>query len=82
MYDRTAAIGLLDGKPSTYGSVRMSRDDIEHAAKATCALDLPATTAKFAAAGDAAKATNFCGDAVYLEVLLDELGFDDEQVRH
>ena len=58
----------------------MSRDDIEKAAKATCALDLAATTAKFAAANDAPKAANFCGDAVYLEVLLDKFGFDDESV--
>jgi hypothetical protein len=76
--DRTAAIGLLDGKPSTFGSVRMSRDDIEHAAKAVCALDREANTARFANTNDASKSANFCGDAVYLEVLLDALGFEDE----
>ena len=80
MFDRTAAIGLLDGKPTVYGTAKMSRDDIEHASKATCALDAAATTKKFAAAGDAAKSANFCGDAVYLEVLLDELGFSDDTV--
>jgi len=78
MYDRTKAIGLLDGKPEVYGSASMSRDDIENAAKATCALDLAATTAKFVGFQDAPKSANFCGDAVYLEVLLNELGFEDD----
>ena len=34
--------------------------------------------AKFSAANDAAKSDNFCGDAVYLEALLDAFGFDDD----
>ena len=80
MFDRTAAIGLLDSKPTTFGSARMSREDIEHAAKAVCALDAAATATRFAAAGDAAKANNFCGDVVYVEVLLDAFGFDDDTV--
>ena len=31
MYDRTAAIGLLDGKPQTFGSVPMSIEAISEA---------------------------------------------------
>jgi len=81
MYDRTKAIGLLDGKPEQFGTATMSRDDIERAAKATCEVarqGLAATTAKFVGFQDAPKAHQFCGDAVYLEVLLHELGFDDD----
>ena len=77
LFDRTAAIGLLDGKPTTYGTATMTRDDIEHAAKAICGLNKDAVAAKFSAANDAAKSANFCGDAIYLEALLDAFGFDD-----
>ena len=40
--------------------------------------DSAATATRFVKAGDAAKAANFCGDVVYLAVLLDKLGFDDD----
>ena len=79
LFDRTAAIGLLDGKPTTFGSAKMTRDDIEHAAKAICGLDKDATAAKFASTNDASKSANFCGDVVYLAGLLDVLGFDDDR---
>ena len=77
MFDRTAAIGLLDQKPVTFGAAEMSRDDIERAAKAVCSLDQAGAAARFAATNDAAKAANFCGDTVYIAALLDALGFDD-----
>ena len=54
----------------------MSRADIEHGAKRLCALDSAAMAAKFAAHQDAGKFGQFCGDAVYLVVLLDAFGFD------
>jgi len=77
MFDRTAAIGLLDQKPVTFGAAEMSRDDIERAAKAVCSLDQAGAAARFAATNDAAKAANFCGDTVYIAALLDALGFDE-----
>lgn len=77
LYDRTGAIGLLDDKPATFGSQRMSGDDISDRAKIVCAMDAAETSSKFAAAGDASKSANFCGDVVYLSVLLDKLGFND-----
>jgi len=79
LYDRTGAIGLLDSAPAQFGSQRMSGKDLEKAAKDVCALDAAATTARFAAAGDASKSANFCGDVVYLGVLLEKLGFDEHK---
>ena len=79
MYDRTGAIGLLDTAPAQFGSLNLSADQIEDKAKEICALDGSATTARFAAAGDASKSANFCGDILYVSVLLEKLGFDELQ---
>jgi len=79
LWDRTGAIGLLDNKPSVFGQQKMSRDDIESAGKAICALDHAAAATRFAGIQDAAKSDNFCGDVAYLEALLDVLGFNDSQ---
>jgi len=79
MYDRTGAIGLLDSMPAQFGSLKLNAHDLEKAAKDICAMDPAATTARFAAAGDASKSANFCGDVVYLGVLLDKLGFDERK---
>ncbi len=77
MYDRTAAIGLIDGTPTMYGQQEMSAGDISRAAAAICALDADATAKRFAAAQDVAKANYFCGDAAYIVALLQSFGFDD-----
>ena len=79
MYDRTGAIGLLDTAPAQFGSLNLSADQIEDKAKEICALDGSATTARFAAAGDASKSVNFCGDILYVSVLLEKLGFDEHK---
>ena len=79
MYDRTGAIGLLDTAPAQFGSLNLSADQIEDKAKEICALDATATTARFAAAGDASKSANFCGDILYVSVLLEKLGFDEHK---
>jgi len=46
-YDRTAAIGLLDGVPRQFGSVETSIQDIATAGEAVCALDAAANSARF-----------------------------------
>jgi apyrase/ectonucleoside triphosphate diphosphohydrolase 5/6 len=79
MYDRTGAIGLLDTAPAQFGSLNLSADQIEDKAKEICALDGSATRARFAAAGDASKSVNFCGDILYVSVLLEKLGFDEHK---
>jgi len=75
MYDRTAAVGLLDGTPRQFGSVPMSIEAISEAGKAVCGLDAAATKARFAGTQDAAKSDNYCGDAAYVAALLGALGF-------
>ena len=65
--------------PAQFGSLKLSSDDLEKAAKDICALDATATTARFASAGDASKSANFCGDVIYLSVLLDKLGFNEHK---
>jgi apyrase/ectonucleoside triphosphate diphosphohydrolase 5/6 len=57
----------------------LSADQIEDKAKEICALDGSATRARFAAAGDASKSVNFCGDILYVSVLLEKLGFDEHK---
>lgn len=76
MYDRTAAIGLLDSKPQVFGSAEMSIEQIAEAGKAVCALDSAATAARFASTADAPKANNYCGDVAYIAALLEALGFE------
>lgn len=76
LYDRTAAIGLIDGTPRQFGSQEMSRADIELAGSAICGLDATATATKFATTQDAAKSFNYCGDVAYVASLLGALGFD------
>ena len=75
MYDRTAAIGLLDGKPAVFGTQQMTTEAIAAAGEKVCALDKPTTAERFAAAADAPKADNFCGDVAYIVALLRSLGF-------
>jgi len=61
LYDRTAAIGLLDGNQQTFGSQRMSVADIERSGAQLCALDPKATTERFAAHQVPSSHTT-CGD--------------------
>ena len=77
LYDRTAAIGLLDGKMQAFGEQRMSLADIERAGVGLCALDHPAVEARFAAHQDASKSDNFCGDVAYVAALLASFGFPE-----
>lgn len=74
LYDRTSAIGLLDGKVQEFGIQSMTIQDIEKAAEAMCSLPPSDAAARFADVEDAKKWDNFCGDAAYLAVLL-EHGF-------
>jgi apyrase/ectonucleoside triphosphate diphosphohydrolase 5/6 len=76
LYDRTAAIGLLDNKLMQVGSQDMSRADIDAAGETLCALDKQQTSARFSSHGDASKSANFCGDVAYISALLTALGFD------
>ena len=75
LYDRTAAIGLLDGKQQPFGEQQMSLAEIERAGAELCALDEAATKARFATHQDASKSSNFCGDVAYLTTLLSSFGF-------
>ena len=75
LYDRTAAIGLLDGKQQQFGSQQMSVADIERAGAELCALEQPAVAARFQTHQDASKSSNFCGDVAYLTTLLTSFGF-------
>ena len=75
LYDRTAAIGLLDGRQQQYGSQQMSIAEIEHAASQLCVLEQPAVAKRFATHPDASKSSNFCGDVAYLSTLLTSFGF-------
>ena len=75
LYDRTAAIGLLDGKMQAFGEQRMTIADIERAGVELCALEHPAVEKRFAAHQDASKSDNFCGDVAYVAALLTSFGF-------
>ena len=79
LYDRTTAIGLLDGKQQQFGSQQMTIADIEHAAADLCDLKHDAVAARFAQHPDASKASNFCGDVAYLSTLLTSFGFPETQ---
>jgi len=78
MYDRTAAIGLLDFKMQQYGSQTMSYDDISKAGEGVCDLDKQGAAARFAGHQDASKSHNFCGDVAYIAALLRALGFEHD----
>ena len=75
MYDRTTAIGLLDGIPKQFGSQEMSQHDIAHAGESLCALDKQQTASRFSSHQDASKSSSFCGDVAYVAALLTALGF-------
>jgi hypothetical protein len=73
LFDRTRAIGLLDGVAEIFGTQTMSVEDIERAATALCSLPSSEAAKRFTACSqcnDAEKWENFCGDATYLSVLL------------
>ncbi|EOD20925.1 hypothetical protein EMIHUDRAFT_435744 [Emiliania huxleyi CCMP1516] len=78
MYDRTAAIGLLDGQPRQFGSVAMSYNDIAAAGESLCRLSAEETATRFANTQDAAKSNNYCGDVAYVAALLKALGFEGD----
>mmetsp|Transcript_26684 Transcript_26684/g.64355 ORF Transcript_26684/g.64355 Transcript_26684/m.64355 type:complete len:455 (-) Transcript_26684:374-1738(-) len=75
MYDRTAAIGLLDGVPKQLGSQVMSQEDIVHAGEVLCGLNHEQVASRFSTHHDASKSSNFCGDVAYVAALLRSLGF-------
>jgi len=70
LYDRTRAIGLLDGQAEEFGIQKMTIADIEKAAQALCSSSPSEAAPRFKECEDAAKWENFCGDATYLTVLL------------
>lgn len=78
LYDRTAAIGLLDGHIHEFGETQVTIDGIEHAAEGLCHHGEPQLAERFREHPDLHKVHNFCGDVVYLAVLLRALGFDDQ----
>ena len=75
MYDRTTAIGLLDGVPKQFGSQVMSQADIAQAGESLCALNKQQAATRFSTHQDASKSSNFCGDVAYVAALLSSLGF-------
>lgn len=75
MYDRTTAIGLLDGVPKQYGSQVMSQQEIVGAGESLCALDKQQAATRFSTHQDASKSSNFCGDVAYVAALISSLGF-------
>jgi len=77
LYDRTAAIGLLDGKPAQFGSVPMARADIDEKGAALCALGEADVATRFSSHPDGPKANSFCGDVAYLSALLENFGFHE-----
>jgi len=78
LYDRTAAIGLLDGKPAQFGSVPASRSDIDHHGARLCALSASDAASTFGSHPDGSKANSFCGDVAYLSALLENFGFPQD----
>ena len=77
LYDRTAAIGLLDHNMQQFGEQKMSIADIERAGMTLCATEQPAVASRFASHQDASKSSNFCGDVAYVTTLLSSFGFSD-----
>ena len=78
LYDRVAAIGLLDGAPRTFGSQTARVVDLERAGEGLCALGQTQIDERFRAHPDASKAAHFCGDVAYVTTLLRSLGFGEE----
>ena len=78
LYDRTAAIGLLDGHPNEFGEQRVRIRELEHATEGLCVLGKNQLAERFRKAHDHKKAHLFCGDTVYLAVLLRALGFEED----
>lgn len=76
MYDRTEAIGLLDGVPKQFGSRLMSQQEIVDAGERLCKLDKQEVANRFSSHQDGSKSSNFCGDVAYVAALLNALGFD------
>jgi Golgi nucleoside diphosphatase len=72
LYDRTKAIGLLDGFLEAYGTQSMTTSDIRDAAVSLCNLTPTETKARFEAAEDADKWMNFCGDSTFIVALLED----------
>eukprot|EP00403_Amphidinium_massartii_P041346 CAMPEP_0178454962 /NCGR_PEP_ID=MMETSP0689_2-20121128/45651_1 /TAXON_ID=160604 /ORGANISM="Amphidinium massartii, Strain CS-259" /LENGTH=440 /DNA_ID=CAMNT_0020080957 /DNA_START=267 /DNA_END=1587 /DNA_ORIENTATION=+ len=72
MYDRTGAIGLLDSSVELFGMQTMTVADIQGAAAHACGLAPQDAQARFAAAMDSERWAEFCGDATYLAVLLEQ----------
>ena len=77
LYDRTAAIGLMDGNMQTYGSATYRISDMERAGEKLCHMEADAVTERFKAHQDASKSANFCGDVSYLTTLLLMFGFPE-----
>ena len=79
LYDRTAAIGLFDGKPAKYGATTKTLADINRAGAALCTLDTAALAERFGGHPDEDKRHNFCGDVAYVSALLESFGFAESQ---
>ena len=77
LYDRTAAIGLLDGKPAQFGTQTARISDLLAAGEKLCDLEEPAVTERYKGHPDGSKANNFCGDVAYLSTLLVAFGFPE-----
>lgn len=75
LYDRVAAIGLLDGHSVLFGNQSVTRRSIERGGASLCALDHTALASRFAAHPEGDKAHLFCGDVAYISALLASLGF-------
>eukprot|EP00927_Polykrikos_kofoidii_P034168 TRINITY_DN29001_c0_g1_i1.p1 TRINITY_DN29001_c0_g1~~TRINITY_DN29001_c0_g1_i1.p1 ORF type:complete len:452 (-),score=83.51 TRINITY_DN29001_c0_g1_i1:17-1372(-) len=77
LFDRTRAIGLLDGKVEEYGVQNMTVNDIRQAAIELCSSPPDVTQIRFEGCQDGARWVEFCGDVTYLAVLLEHgLGVD------
>lgn len=81
MYDRTKAIGLLDDSPQMYGEQKMTIPQILAGAQRLCGLDFKTVSDRFEKHPDGSKAANFCGDAVFVAVMLERgFGFSQDAV--
>ena len=78
LYDRVAAIGLIDGHPAQYGSQSTSRAEISVGGASLCSLDATAVASRYTTHPDGSKSANFCGDVAYIAALLGAFGFSDD----
>merc|ERR1712176_1461024 len=77
MYDRTKAIGLLGGDAQMFGTTEVTINDLRAAAQKLCSMAPTDAKARFTDCIDSDKWQNFCGDATYIVVLLENgFGFD------